>query len=391
MQLLPKNRLIVYLINAAMLWFLFLCLLHYFSNRPLWLDENFILENIHQLKIPQLFGILKNSQIFPRFYLVLVKLFSQCFSYNALSLRFLPLVFMLLGFTVWISIYKFESKTNFFLFLLVFSFAGSHFTTYYAAEVKQYSCDLFSAGIYTLFIYYQRKYIAKEIPVKYLWFFNLFSPLLILFSYISFLMAWMVAYNYLFFIKVNREIKVLFIVYCIISISLFALIYLFDIRYSLRVAAVQDYWKDYFINVGSFYEFSKSLTEGLRNLTVRWFAETKLAKGIATVFMPFCWLAIFKFFKSSLEKFRGAILDINIVCGILLTQLFVLSVFKLYPFTGARVTLFLAPFIFYMLVKGIYLARKIKFIFYPVLSVYILFLCGVSFYLLSGYLKLYAK
>lgn len=387
----PKNRLINYLIAFVILWFLFLCLLHYFSNRPLWLDENFILGNIQQLNVPQLFGILKNSQIFPRFYLVLVKLFSQCFSYNALSLRFFPLLFMILGFTLWIKIYKLESRTNFYLFLLILSFAASHFTTYYAAEAKQYSCDLFSAGIYTLFIYCQRKYIDKEIPVKHLWFFTLFSPFLILFSYISFLMAWMVAYNYLFFIKGNREIKVLFIVYCIISIVFSVLIYLFDIRYSLKVTAMQDYWKDYFINTGSFYEFIKSLTGGLRNLTTRWFAETKLAMRIATVFMPFCWLAIFKSFKSSLAKFRGAILDINMVCGILLTQLFVLSLFKLYPFTGARVTLFMAPFIFYMLVKGIYLTRKIKFIFYPALSGYILFLCGASLYLLLGYLKLYAK
>lgn len=376
--------------RLSAIWFLFLCFLHYFSNRPLWLDERFILNNLKELSTFQLFGPLKYTQIFPRAYLALIKLFSEHFSYSALSLRFFPLLFMLLGFLLWMNIYKREGKTNFCLFLLALSFAGSHFTTYYAAEIKQYSCDLFSAGVYTLFIYCQKKYIDGETPIKYLWYFSLFSPFLILFSYVGFLMAWIIAYNYLFFIKGNKEIRPLFISYCVITAILCLAVSLFDIRHSLKAPSMQDYWKDYFINTGTFYEFFKSLTEGLRNLTVRWFAETKLAKGIATVFMPLCWLAIFKSFKASLAKFKGAILDINSVCGVLILELFVLGIFKLYPFTGARVTLFIAPFIFYMFVKGIYLTQKIKLVFYPLLSAYTLFLCGVSVYLLLDYLKLYA-
>ena len=149
------------------------------------------------------------------------------------------------------------------------------------------------------------------------------------------------------------------------------------------------YWKDYFIDTSSLYAFFRSFTEGLRNITVRWFIEKKLFMGIATIFMPFCWVAIVKYCRQSLLKNRGAILDIDALAAILVAEVFVMGVLHMYPFTGCRATLFIAPFIFYMIVKGIYLVRKFKFVFYPLITVYVLFLCASASRLFSEYLKLY--
>jgi glucan phosphoethanolaminetransferase (alkaline phosphatase superfamily) len=107
--------------------------------------------------------------------------------------------------------------------------------------------------------------------------------------------------------------------------------------------------------------------------------------------MPFALIAIGKSFWVSLKDNKGKILDISSICGVLIIELFILGVFKIYPFTGSRITLFIAPFIFFMIVQGIYLVRKIKLIFVPLLSVYIIFLSGVSYHLLWFYLNFYKK
>ena len=103
-----------------MIWFVFLCLLHYFSFREFWLDETFILNNLKNLSFSQLIGPLKNCQAFPRAYLFIIKFFAESFNYNILSLRFFPLISMLLAFLIWIKIYRkiFSFSWDFFLILL---------------------------------------------------------------------------------------------------------------------------------------------------------------------------------------------------------------------------------------------------------------------------------
>ena len=370
-------------------WFLFLCLLHYFSKRPLWLDERLLFENIRDFSVAQLFGPLKNTQVFPRAYLALIKLISQPFSYNALALRLLPLVFMLAGFFVWLKIYRLSAKAALFLVILLFSFASSHFTTYYAAEFKQYSCDLFATGVFVLFIIYQGKFADGDNLLRKLWFFSIISPFLLFFSYISALLMWIVAYNYFLLLRKGRKLAAPFIAYSAIAVACCILLYFFDIRFSLGNQSMHDYWKDYFISTQSTYEFMKSLTEGIRNITVRWYLEKKWAMGIATVFMPFCWVAIVKYCISSFRKHKGALVDLDALCAILLSEVFLLGILQMYPFTGCRATLFIAPFIFYMIVKGIYLFERIKFVFYPLIGAYIILLSAVSWNLAIEYLKLY--
>lgn len=371
-------------------WFIFLCGLNYFAQRP-GMDEGYILNNIKESSIPQLFGQLKYDQVFPRVYLALISIFSRQFSYSLLSLRFFPLLFMFAGFLIWLRIYKQESKSGFYFFLLIFTFASSFFTTYYGSLLKQYSADLFAIAAFTLFIYHQRKFLDKEIPLNYLWLFSLISPFLVLFSHMSFLLLWVPAYNYLFISRKNKRAIAPLAAYLLLMMILSLGVYVTDIRYSRQVPFMQEYWKDCFIDTGSLYGFTKTFTNGLQNIFVRWFAENKLAKSVASIFTPFALAALFRGVKPSLVRHKGAIMDAYSLCGLLLLELFVLGVLRVYPFTGSRITLFIAPFIFLMLVEGIYLIKRYKPVFYPLLGAYLLFLSGVSAYLFFFYLGFYAR
>lgn len=385
-----KNRIISFLVFGAGAWFIFLCCLNYFAQR-IGMDEGYILDNIKELSIPRLFGQLKYDQVFPRVYLALISVFSRQFSYSLLSLRFFPLLFMFAGFLIWVNIYKRESKSGFFLFLLILTFASSFFTTYYAALLKQYSGDLFAIAAFVLFIYCQKRFLNKETSLTNLWLFSLICPFLVLFSQMSFLLLWVPVYNYIFMAKEDRKAVAPFVGYFLLIMILSTVVYFTDIRYSRQVRFMQEYWNNCFIDTGSSYGFSKTFTNGLQNLFTRWFVENKLAKSLAAIFMPFALVAAFRSFKPSLVKHQGALMDINSLTGVLLLELFILGVLRVYPFTGARITLFMAPFIFFMLVKGIYLTRRIKLVFYPLAGAYLFFLSGVSAYLFCFYLGFYAK
>ena len=236
----------------------------------------------------------------------------------------------------------------------------------YAAYLKQYSCYLFTVSVFTAFIYQQKKYIeGKAVSTVGLWLFSIFTPILIAFSQMSFLVSWIVIYNYLFLLRDDKKIRFPLVVYTLFTVLFCLLVYWFDLRHSMKVKFMQEYWNNCFIDTSSLYNFSRTFTNGLQNLIVRWFLENKLAKSIASVFMPFCIVAICRSFWISFKENRGKILDINSMCLVLLMELFVLGIFRIYPFTGSRVTLFIATFIFYMIIKGIYLTKKIKLIFLP--------------------------
>jgi hypothetical protein len=113
--------------------------------------------------------------------------------------------------------------------------------------------------------------------------------------------------------------------------------------------------------------------------------------GLATFFMPFCWIAMIKLFISSVKRSGWRFFDVNSLCLILVLELLFLGAFQIYPFTGCRITLFMAPFFFYMIVEGICLFKKVKFVLYPMACFYALFLCIVSYNLLKEYLGLYGK
>ena len=97
-----KNRALSFFCAAG---FIALCALHLLSQRPLWLDEAFVYQNIIHLSYAELFGPLKPAQSFPRVYLCIVKWIGSLFVNHVVALRFLSFVFMITAYMVWKKLY----------------------------------------------------------------------------------------------------------------------------------------------------------------------------------------------------------------------------------------------------------------------------------------------
>lgn len=80
--------------------FIGLCLLHYFSQRPLWLDEGFVYQSLTTYSYEQIFGPLKTQQAFPRVHLSLIKFVSENAHYHLWAVRLCSLIAMITAFFV---------------------------------------------------------------------------------------------------------------------------------------------------------------------------------------------------------------------------------------------------------------------------------------------------
>ncbi|MFH1504245.1 MAG: hypothetical protein ABIH08_02480 [Candidatus Omnitrophota bacterium] len=371
-------------------WFVFLCFLHYFSARPLWLDENFILNNIKRLSPAAIFGPLKNSQAFPRVYLALIKYFSRIFNYSVFSLRLFPLISMVSGFFIWAKVYKreFSSQANYLLTLFVFS--GSYYLSYYAAELKHYSMDVLAMSIFCFYLTYQRQYLdSAKAPSKLFMGATFLLPLTLLFSYSSFFVFWVVAYNFIFSVKNNSKFALFLAGYSFICFLFLIFIFFFDLRHTLSTAPLFSYWSDYFVDISSLTEFFKTFGEGLRKLAVWWFGNSTFFRRAAFIFIPVFVFSLFKFGIKSIKENKFKFLDINALALVVFIELFILGILKKYPFTGGRITLFFAPFVFYLIVQGINSFKKIRPLYLSLIIFYIGFflLCSLNSFL--SYLRLY--
>lgn len=113
------------------------------SVRPFWLDEWFIIWNLKNKDVPQLFGPLDLMQQFPRVYLVLFKIFTSSFGYSYWSLRLPSLLAgistLLLGYRLSLRLFPDRSSGYLFVLLIVSSFTYAE----YMVQAKQYSVDIF--------------------------------------------------------------------------------------------------------------------------------------------------------------------------------------------------------------------------------------------------------
>jgi len=381
----PLNYLIVF----GICFYLLLCAVHFSSGRPLWLDENSVLENIRDLTPCEIFGPLKNNQGWPRLYLFFVQKVSQVFHYNVYALRSLPFAAMIAAFFLWLRIYRKEEGVGTEYILFILAWCGSHFMTYYAAELKHYSADVLVAALFTWFILTQRK--SVEYPKKYGPFLAVgyaLLPFLILFSYTGYFFVLIPFYNVLMGIRQDRRNIFYAYVYTAAMLAAVVISYHFDVRYTLSDKALRTYWGDYFISVSSPGAFLSSFTEGIRNLFSRWFIETKLIRRIMTVFLPFALYAIVFGGIRRFKKDKGFIVSLETLTPVLVAGLAAAGVLKIYPFTGARVTLFIAAFIFYATIKGIELFRgRVHAVYLSLLTLYVGTLCCTSVYLFVKYLK----
>ncbi|MBL7196763.1 MAG: hypothetical protein ISS47_01540 [Candidatus Omnitrophica bacterium] len=374
--------------TSCIVWFIFLCLAHYFSLRPLWLDENFIFENIKNLQFGQLLGPLKDSQAFPRAYLICIKCFSQIFNYRVLSLRFFPLIIMLSAFFVWSKIYARTFANKWHSLLAIFSFASSYYLSYYASELKQYSMDVLVVGFFCLYLIYQRQQVDKK-PSRFFIITTFLLSLTLLFSYSSFFVFWIVIYNFLFIVKKNPKFLALLITYTFTCFLFIIFVFSFDIKHTLSTNTLFLYWNDYFLCSDSLYCFIKAFGEGLRRLSVWWFGNSRFFRRAASFFIPFFVFSLFGYGIRSLRNNKFKLWDIDALGLIVFLELFILGIIKKYPFTGERITLFFAPFVFYFIVKGISFLKTNRPLYIGINIFYIVFLIVCSLNSLLTYLRLY--
>jgi len=170
------------LTNILTVSFLFLCILHYLSPRPLWLDEGFVLRSLVKFSGVELFTVLEQAQSFPRIYLMLIQLISEPFNFHPRALRFLSFIFMVTAFFIWKKLYKIHTVNDKAFVFLLLAFVGSYKMSYFASELKPYSMDVLVVALYALFLHYQKDFTDKSPTIK-LYLYALLLPALLPFSY----------------------------------------------------------------------------------------------------------------------------------------------------------------------------------------------------------------
>jgi hypothetical protein len=378
------------LVYSAVILYLFICVLHLAMRRMPWLDEIFLINNLKELSPSAIFGPLKYSQAFPRLYLYIIQHLSRAFHYDVLSLRILPFVFMLTGFSLWLSVFRRQEARGDGYLLFILCWCGSFFMTYYAAEFKQYSADVFAAGVFAYFILRQKE-SALPAPFRLgLSLQYLFLPALLLFSYASYFLVLIPLYNLFLLSLRQRRQFIYFAVYLFSLAMVSAISYNCDLKYSFATPALRGYWQDYFISTASPGSFMETFWEGLRNIFVRWFEQEPPFTSLMTIFMPFALYYLVSDSIRQLKASRGLCVSLGAMAMFLLAGLFAAGIFGIFPFTGTRVTLFIAPLVFYLLVKGVEMLKRRFWAGYAVLSgIFIFTLFSVSLRLIWRYLRGY--
>lgn len=332
--------------------FVALCLLHYFSLRPLWLDERFVFESLTTYSFSQIFGPLKTQQAFPRVYLAVIKIFSENFQYHLLAVRLCSLIAALTAFFCWLNIYRRKINNFQILFLAILSYVCSYRLTYYGAELKHYSMDVLTVVLYLLFVNLQSN-IKDEKSKFWLYAGSCILPLTVFFSYSAIFVFWISIFNFYLLSRKDKKIAGLFWLNLAASLICVGIFYYIDLRFSFRQKGILQYWDSYFILTDSPLHFLDSIFEGIKRITVYWCGTEKWQYRMAVPFMPFFVYALFRYGIKALKEDGYKIIQVESLAFILFIELFILGILKFYPFTGERITLFIAPFVFYLILKGI--------------------------------------
>jgi hypothetical protein len=147
----------------------------------------------------------------------------------------------------------------------------------------------------------------------------------------------------------------------------------------MSTPALFSYWNDYFISADSISTFFSSLSEGVRKITALSYCRDKMLIRIASVFIPFFIIPMFLRGAKTLKRDAFKAVNCESIGLVVFIQLLVLGMAGVYPFTGGRLTLFFAPFVFFYIVKGIGYLRKFKPAYIVACSYYILALCAFCF------------
>jgi len=298
---------------------------------------------------------------------------------------------MLGAFWAWIKLYHLSLKDKGLVLLAIMSFVCSIRMSYYAAELKPYSMDVFVVALFGLFLNYQKGFQDRS-PTTRLYVLSGLLPFLIFFSYAGVFVFWIISYNFLRLVGKNKKLLGITSLSLSLTLACFAGLYFSDLRHSLPEQAPYDYWKNYFVGTESFIAFITPFGEGLRKMITWWFGNSRIYVRAATPLILFFMYALFRhgFFAWKREGFK--IFNVGSLFAVMFLELLFLSMAHKYPFIGERVTLFLAPFVFYMIVKGINDLRKIKILHYGFILFYIGYLTACllnTFYHHFGLFKFY--
>lgn len=349
------------------IFFIVICLGHYLTPRPLWLDEQLVFDSISEYTYPQIFGPLKTQQAFPRVHLVVIKFFSGFFGYSIYALRFFSFLAMGGAFVLWMKLYRKHTDDFLMLCLLALSFAGSYRLTYYASELKPYAADVLAVAMFALFFGVQKDYADKS-PDRRLYWMTGLLPLTIFFSYAGLFVFWMVVWNFGWMSRCNSRLWGVTALSVASSAVCFAVLYKVDLVHFMHVADYQSYWHQMFLGTDSAEAFFGPLWEGTRKIVTYWNGTNKQFIRWASGFVPLFMFAMIRDGFRTWRKDNFRLIHLEAIGLALFIELIVLSLMHKYPFTGARITLFMAPFAFYFILKGVRALRR-----WPVLER--IFLC----------------
>ncbi len=379
----PEVSFLPTLISAGIVfiavWYIAVCVLHYLSQRPLWLDENMVFESVKTFAPGEFFTRkLAYDQIFSKLYLFVIQRIAEPFSLSLLSVRFMSFFAMLTAFVVWMRIAGQELKGRSAMLTYVLSWAGSSLLVYYSAELKPYSMDVLASGLFMIFIINADR-LQKEKRPLYLLGMTLL-PLLGLFSYPAFLF-----FIFLFYHLLATKTKDGFWLQCFLSFGIAAVIalgfvYAFDIRVARANTSTQGF-SDHIISLASIGEFFKTWWEGTMDLFSRFFAERpRIFKRLSVPFGMLAFGYMFYAFIKNFAKDGFRFHSFRTVALILYFELFVLGVLQKYPFAVPRTVLFFCPIVLLLIVDALMSLRKVhKGSSYCLQGAYIIFLSVVAF------------
>jgi hypothetical protein len=141
--------------------------------------------------------------------------------------------------------------------------------------------------------------------------------------------------------------------YGLTCMSCFLFVYLVDFRHG-QAGLLEAYWKDYFINVSSVGGFFQSVGEGVNNLISRLFAESpKWLRVPSRLFVGLGFVCLLISTWSKFKKDGSRFVTVGSIAGFIVLEYFILSTCRVIPFGVPRLSLFLAPMLFYYTVEAL--------------------------------------
>ena len=315
-----KNNIIEYtLITIGIV----ICIIQYFYNRSLWLDEASLANNIISRNFLELLIPLDHNQVAPIGFLFLTKLFSFTIPNSELGLRVFPLLSYIFSIILFYKTCKILFKNKLAIIFCLSLFVFNYTLIYYSSELKQYMSDVF---VLLILNYTTIKY-AQTITTQYLRlivfgcicvFMSNITPLVLLSCGI-----YLIVINYKEIIKVSQIRKLI-----LITFSFWLLTFIFYYLVFIHNHPAKDFMIQYWSNATAFLPnnpFDKSFWLFLLTKAKMVFTKLLSYGKIGVLFPLFYLLGFIKIFLY--KNYRFIILFILPIIVHL-----TLSSFKLYPF-----------------------------------------------------------